>query len=269
MTKLFASDFDGTLHFSDFSGSDDSMASEKTASDQQDVVTSQENLNAIQAFQRQGGLFGICTGRPFHGLVDQIGHEIPFDFCISSTGAAIHDRDWNCLWRKDATREDVMALYQALRPFAANESSLMLEAGDCYWLIAADPDLPMLRRAESLDDVQGPFTGIGMETATVEAAQEAAAYVRGHFAGTFDAFVNLASIDVVPAGCSKGTGLRRAAELFGAKLTAGIGDSYNDLPLLDAADVAYTFPRVDPAIHPAADLLVATVAEALDDFSRR
>ena len=98
---------------------------------------------------------------------------------------------------------------------------------------------------------------------------EAAALVNERFAGIVQAYVNLASIDVVPAGCSKGTGLRMAAEHYGATLTAGIGDSYNDLELLKAADVAYTFHSSPAEMHADADVLVDAAAEAIRDFMTR
>lgn len=47
--KVFASDFDGTIHFVD----------EKIGG-----YFKQEDLRAIKKFQENGNLFGLCTGRP-------------------------------------------------------------------------------------------------------------------------------------------------------------------------------------------------------------
>ena len=105
------------------------------------------------------------------------------------------------------------------------------------------------------------------------ASQErAASFVAGvgeRLGGRVAAFQNLNSVDVVPAGCSKGTGLAIARERFGLGLVGGIGDSFNDLPLLGEADVAYTFNRAPEVVRAGADVLVDDVAEALADFERR
>ena len=252
MTKLFASDFDGTLFFHDTNS------------------FRPEDLEAIRRFRAEGGLFGLDTGRAFEAVVKQPEiRELPWDFVIASTGSSIFDREGACLWRKDVDKDAVRELYEGLAPYAMGPAYNFPVAADNYWTVGSRVDWPVLRYAATFDDIEGPFTGGGIETETIEIAQEAAAFVRERFAGVFDAFVNLASIDVVPAGCSKGAGLARAAELFGATLTGGIGDSFNDLPLIEAADFGYAFRWADAALHLSASALVETEAEALADFSRR
>lgn len=258
MPKLFASDFDGTLHFWD--------------TDDQYLV-SPANTEAIRAFQAEGGLFGVCTGRPLLGLTKQIdaapGLDFQFDFYIATTGAALWDRDRQLIWNKTVPREVSQELYELLSPMAQSKEHALVCAGEDYWNLTNSKLWPIMRSVASFDEVEGPFYGYAMETNTIEEAQEAAALVNERYAGIVQAFVNLASIDVAPAGCSKGTGLRMAAEHFGASLTAGIGDSFNDLELLDAADVAYTFNTSPVEMHPHADLLVDNAHEAIFDFMAR
>lgn len=252
MQKLFASDFDGTLYFQETG-----------------ELISQENLTAIRAFQETGGLFGACTGRPLCALTGQTGDDIPFDFYIATTGAALYDRDRQLIWNKTVSRDIVHECCELVRPLCKSPEYELVVGGEDYWTFSTDLYLPILRTARSLDEVEGPFYGMGIETVTIDEAHEAAALVREHFAGVLTAYVNLASIDVLPAGCSKGTGLRHLAEYYGADLTAGIGDSFNDLELLDAADVAYTFKSSPEEMHRSADLLVDSAAEALYDFIQR
>ena len=52
------------------------------------------------------------------------------------------------------------------------------------------------------------------------------------------AFQNLDSIDIVSKGCSKGEAIKRVREHFHIKTFAGIGDSYNDLPMLEVAGLS-------------------------------
>lgn len=258
MPKLFASDFDGTIHFWE---SDN------------DYLVSPENTAAIRAFQEDGGLFGVCTGRPLLGLTDQIdmepGLDFTFDFYIATTGAAIFDRDRQLIWNQTIPREVAEELFARYTRLAKDSGMAFVCASEAYWVFHDSGEWPILHLAHSFDDIEGPFYGIAMENETIEVAQEAAADINEHFAGIVTAYVNLASIDVVPAGNSKGTGLIRAAEYYGATLTAGMGDSFNDLELLKAADVAYTFNTSDASMHAAADVLVDSAAEAIYDFMRR
>lgn len=81
---------------------------------------------------------------------------------------------------------------------------------------------------------------------------------------------NKDSIAVVPVGCDKGTGLRRAIEtsaLDGHRIIA-IGDATNDLPMFAIADVAVAVANAEPAlvatgIELASRPFGAGVAEAL------
>ena len=45
----------------------------------------------------------------------------------------------------------------------------------------------------------------------------------------------------------------------------GIGDSINDLPLLLASDVSYTFPYAPKEVQEKATKIVNTIVEALED----
>ena len=76
--KVFASDFDGTIHFVD----------EKIGG-----YFKQGDLRAIKKFQENGNLFGLCTGRPLYGFEgDDIGGP-ECDFIIASTGGIISRKE--------------------------------------------------------------------------------------------------------------------------------------------------------------------------------
>ena len=142
-------------------------------------------------------------------------------------------------------------------------------AADNYWVIGeAERPFP-LPRVSSFDEIEGPFSGFSIETVTVEAATAYAADLTKRYAGILEAHQNLNSVDVVPAGCSKGTGLTHITEHYGATLTPGMGDSFNDLPLMQAADIAYTFNSATADVRAAADVLVDHASEAVYDFIKR
>ena len=58
--------------------------------------------------------------------------------------------------------------------------------------------------------------------------------------------------------------LQAAREHFGIEKLGGIGDSYNDLPLLQASDVGFTFPDAPEKLRKEADEIVISVAQAIE-----
>ena len=75
--KILASDFDNTLFFSD--------------------GVHKEDVEAIRTFQKQGNLFGLCTGRQLEGIKYPFGGnrehpltDIDFDFYITLSLSLIH-----------------------------------------------------------------------------------------------------------------------------------------------------------------------------------
>lgn len=79
----------------------------------------------------------------------------------------------------------------------------------------------------------------------------------------------MAEVDIAPRGCSKGKGLRILQDHlqghFGPCRMYGIGDSMNDLPLIEAADVSYTFHYAPKELQEKATKVVEDICEALED----
>ncbi|WP_177171299.1 HAD hydrolase family protein [Olsenella sp. KH3B4] len=265
-----ASDFDGTLFFG--IGGDDHPFHHFLPRD----------LAAIEEFRVRGGLFGVCTGRPLGAVLDDMGNALSFDFAITSSGACVSDAEGNTLFSREIPNDDVRAILDVARGQTSRPPFLAVNSG---YLVLGKSDIPGLPKAflkrlrvvgsvdEALSVEPGERGGsvqvVSLGFASQERASSFAARVGELLGGRVAAYQNLESVDVVPAGCSKGTGLAIARERFGLGLVGGIGDSFNDLPLLGEADVAYTFNRAPEAVRAGADVLVDDVAEALADFERR
>ena len=89
-----------------------------------------------------------------------------------------------------------------------------------------------------------------------------------HFGDEVEAFQNVIEIDIAPRGCSKGKGVNilreKLEEKYGKIRLYGIGDSINDLPLLQASDVSYTFPYAPQIVQDKAAYVVDTIVDALE-----
>ena len=115
----------------------------------------------------------------------------------------------------------------------------------------------------------GEVQVVSLGFASLKRAADFASKVEILLEGRVAAFQNVDTVDVVPAGCSKGAGLAVARERLGLGLVGGIGDSFNDLPLIEEADVGYTFNRAPEDVRAGAQVLVDDVAGALADLVRR
>ena len=68
---------------------------------------------------------------------------------------------------------------------------------------------------------------------------------------------------MVAKGCSKGTGIEFVKAHYGIDKMCGIGDSFNDLPMLRQADTSFTFDYSAEKVQAEADYVVNTVADAV------
>ena len=122
---------------------------------------------------------------------------------------------------------------------------------------------------DHIEDLNGKHvTAISIWTPSLEMAEALTYEINKKFPGEMDAYQNVNWLDVVHHGVSKGSGIHQAKKIFKADMIAGIGDSFNDIPSLEAADVAFTFHRCDERIKQKADYIVDSVEQAIEIFEK-
>lgn len=243
MTRVFASDFDRTLYFMG-----------------QPVDVKPGDLAAIAAFQRQGGLFGVCTGRSLKGVTLAIGDRVKFDFFILVSGALILDGAMNVLHRRCISRPLLEELCARCRGY-----EMVIQANDTVYTFGRPH--PLQTKIATLDDIEGgDLYGVSIATGSFEAARRLMEQFNTSYADDLTAHQNAANVDIAPKGCSKGIALKLIRRHFGAERVGGIGDGHNDLPMLDKADMAFTFPYAPEEVRQRACRIVDSVAEALHLF---
>ncbi|MBQ9647060.1 MAG: HAD family phosphatase [Oscillospiraceae bacterium] len=247
--KVFASDFDGTLYFY-----------------KADVKLPPESVEKIKEYQAAGHLFGLCTGRQVGGLTPFIGGVIEPDFYITSSGANIVDRDLRPILKRGVDRAVADALVRRFKD--GRRMTLDVEGDVCvfapmeypgrYYVISGVDDAP-----------KGLIHQVSIHNETLEEAAAVSAWVNETYGDYVTAFQNVVEVDIAPKGCSKGKGVEYLREhmrsQWGDVTLYGIGDSVNDLPLIEAADVSYTFPYAPKEAQEKADKVVGTICDALDD----
>lgn len=251
--KVFASDFDGTLYFY-----------------KADVKLPPENVEKIREYQAAGHLFGLCTGRQVGGLTPFITGLVRPDFYITSSGANIVDGDFRPILKRGVDRAVADALVKEMLP-KGYRLTLDVEGEICvfakmdypgkYYVITGVDDAP-----------EGLIHQVSIHTESLDEAAAVSASVNARYGEYVEAFQNVIEVDIAPRGCSKGKGVIFLREYMKAHLgdcvLYGIGDSINDLPLLEASDISYTFPYAPQRVQDKATKVVETICDALEDSMR-
>lgn len=240
--KALASDFDGTLFFSD--------RSQKISS---------SDVDAIKSFQSQGHLFGFCTGRTIEGILEHTTGLLQADFYITNSGACILNKNFDILFEKTIPKTIADTIIQ----YGIDHSYTVDIHMDGKYFAFLEPDEYASKVLDSLDAVCGNVHNISFDANTHENAANLATRINDLFAGQVIAFQNTQYVDIAPFGCSKGTGIDFIRNLLNIQSFSGIGDSMNDLPMLKKTDISFTFSDSPKAMQEQADYIVTSVADAI------
>ncbi len=253
MQTAFSSDFDNTLHFG-LQGIRDA------------------DLQAIARYRQAGGLFGINTGRSLGSLLNQTRGVLQLDFRILVSGALVlgpNDEPIyeNCLPRDLAT--EVLAQYRwpalGLCIAVSNESWAVPPMS---WAPKV-PNRIATQKVMRLSKLPNKIYGLSIRLLREKDGKRMAESLAKRYGSALSIFQNRTSLDIVSGSNSKGEGILIAKRELGVDVMAAMGDSYNDIAQLQAADVAYTFPEAPAPVRAAAASLQPSIADALDDLMRR
>ena len=238
--KLFASDLDGTLFFN--------------------RNPRQGDIDAIKKFQSEGNLFGCCTGRALSGTTTSFDNLLNCDFYIASSGAIVCDKELNVIYGcpiKFDTVKEIVEKYQ-------DEITIFVQTKN-YYIIKKSFPSKLMTTIQSIDKLKDEtiysFCLITENKNDLDKIDEDLKQY-----SDIIGYRNLDAIDVVAAECSKGKAVKIAKEYFKADTSYGIGDSYNDIPLLQDADFSFTFHTSPDEVKQEADQLVDSVEEAITKY---
>lgn len=246
MKKVFASDFDGTLYFY-----------------KAEVKLPPESVEKIKEYQAAGNYFGLCTGRQVGGLTPFITGQFVPDFMITSTGSNIVDRDMKGIRKLFVDRDVIDRIVKDVKP-RGNRISIDI---DGVINVFEEMDYPgEYNVITGMDDApKGLVHGVGIHCETLEEAAALTKEINDKYGEYLNAFQNVIEVDIAPKGTSKGEAVSVIRDYYGDCKIYGIGDSLNDLPLLEASDVSYTFPYAPAEVQAKVTKVVKNICEALED----
>ena len=240
--KAVACDFDNTLYFM---GEEEPLRA--------------ADIFGILYYQQRGGLFGLCTGRSLFGVTGIIKPYIRPDFYILASGALILDGEEKVISRQCLPLKTVEEIYHRYE----GSHRAVIQANDTVYTLG--PESYMQTHIDSFGDLQSANVyGLSLAAEDENTAAQTAAQINELYGGEVTAFLNVTHIDLVPNGCSKGHGIEIVRDRFAVEEMFGIGDSYNDLPLLNSVDHPFTLPHAPTVVQEAAEGIVRGVSELLD-----
>ncbi len=240
--KALASDIDGTLYFHE-------LAEPYKVND----------IIAIKEFQKAGHLFGVCSGRPLCHFNDM--RKLNLDFYIATSGAVLLDKHFHIIEDYPMEKEIARDLFERYH----NNYGIIVQTNSLERFYATRQDFPNQYTylfqcfTEVREDKIYGMSLVGEnEEEMFQLKQELTIlYPQLH------CFQNKNSIDIVVKECSKGIAIRRMKQLLKVNEMAGIGDSYNDIPLLKESDYGFSFYHSPHDVKNEAKYLVSDIDEAI------
>lgn len=257
MKKILFSDVDGTLFRSGKS-------------------LSIKNDEALRYFQKAGHKIAICTGRNYFEMQSVLRKtHFVYDYLVLNNGALIMDHEGRVLYEKKISFSTGKAIIERIRQeshmwswFCDGHKNLGRNDTICKEVSLErdhqDVDISCFESYLQSDHFQ--IICLNQENQQIDRTKEVAAWVEAHFSDEVTCFFNEYFVDIVPSGCSKGSGIDRLLSLLPETFDQilAIGDSYNDESMIERADIGATFTYAPQEIQEKADVVVDYVYELLE-----
>lgn len=242
--KLIASDYDGTLNSNGIP---------------------EHVSRAIADWRAAGNKFGIVSGRGMESLLWVMENDnVTCDFLLANNGCVLGDGNGK-----------VFAYHKKDAELCRKVVSFVMERQGKYAIVCfAEREFYVVRddhKARHPDDAQYQtvdsytpceFTQISTVTETRPEARTLADAINAAFPEEVTALVNGRSIDIVPYGVDKASGIRELCALWGIDTDAvrTVGDNYNDEAMIRAF-CSYAVENAVDEIKRLATYVVRDIAE--------
>ncbi len=248
--KLLASDYDGTLLLHPHKNDSIILAGDK---------------EAISRFQKAGNIFGICTGRGLDGVVKWC-EDIVFDFYIINSGALILNKDKKII---QANYLEKQLIEDILAAFDSHICATFVYDGKMY-VMNPNKDYPShIQTVTSLHDFGHYFEAFSLHFEDdIEMATKIKDEIIGQFGKQIAVYQNIDNIDMCAKGCSKGNGIKTIQQYYGLsdEDMHVIGDSWNDIPMFEVCENAFTFYHSPEDVQAKTKYQVDTIEMCIDQI---
>ena len=224
----------------------------------------------IKDMQKSGIKVATATGRILRGvrfLKEDIGLNL--DYYVLGNGSVITDSNFNIIYKKSIDYKIIRALYDYLENVPLKGFRNALTNENVYCLTGKPENGKPFFQSSGIDEIEDKevvsFVA-NYEGRDMKAIEEIAADMKQKFTEV-EVFQNQHFIDVAPKGSSKAEGLKTVIEKLGAvKKLYTIGDSYNDIPMLQMTENSFTFHSSPEAVKNSAGAVVSNFDECIKKY---
>ena len=260
MKKILFSDVDGTII------------------DQNGLLHPQDK-EAINQLRAQGHYMVLCTGRTKKEIQVLLNtYHFPYDYLILNNGSRIIDKDGNDLYKKEVSAQAGRKIIENCLNY--QDYSLFFYDGireiSLAWInnkthIYGDHGMVETDEYDFLEEYKksSSFELIcfNQNNEQIDQTIRIKEFVESQFKDELSAHLNTYFLDIVPANCSKGSGIKTLLSLLCEQVESyAVGDSYNDILMFDAVNHSYTFHRCLDEIKQHTDKQVDYVYQIIDDM---
>jgi HAD superfamily hydrolase (TIGR01484 family) len=231
---------------------------------------SAEDRAAIERWRKAGNIFGIISGRGYPSICEEVKrHEVTCDFLICNNGSLIYDGGSEPV---DQIAADGKVL-QSLVPFIIEAGGWHAAISHASERMVVEIDNGRERNPQdfwiTLNDLSGisSFHQLDTRFENDVQAKEFAAKVNQRFGQYVTALPNGASVDMVPAGVNKASGIHRyiALKNVSKEHALVIGDNYNDLDMILEFN-GYTVTSGRPEVIAQAKKAYTSIAGLIEEY---
>ena len=236
-----------------------------------DKSVSEENLNAIEHFKSEGGVFTFITGRmPFFSasIGKAIGANAPFG-CIN--GGGLYDGEAQAyLWTRELEREALELVEDADRAIAG--LGIQINTFDKIYFSRENNTMKNFRARTGVADlvldhnlVTEPIAKVVFGDDSDEKILQLQNFLLSHPKAHKFSFIHSERtlFEILPKGSDKGAVLPILTKHLGLSMqkTIAVGDYHNDIAMLQAAGLGIAVANAQPEVKAAADHITVSNEE--------
>lgn len=232
------------------------------------MKVSPQDAAAIQKLMDQGHFFTLATGRGRTNAEFHMKSLVTNFPAIFANGALLYDRSCDeAIMQYEMPSDDLGELFAILKDFYP-EIMIQIYTADAIYLItdnpADDPRVENHRPYERIDfnKLKGISCNkvlLGMQDENCDAGRELAlSYVNEHLINLRVVKSQSKYLELTPLDVSKGNMLEFVKAESDA-IIAVAGDYFNDIEMMQAADIAYTLSTSPSEVKAAADEIIDSV----------
>jgi Cof subfamily protein (haloacid dehalogenase superfamily) len=253
MRKLFVTDLDGTL-----------LENHRTITD--------DNYMYIQKLKDFNHCFAIATGRAYdHIELLTEKYEMDVDYFILLNGALIIDKHNNVIKHEIIPAATIGAL---ISEFYNDDWNAYFSTGFKSFMFSdkqgeiPNPRSMVVKNLKDIMEEKISMLAMSYNKDDIKFVEDICRKINSKFGDVVVAYRNVNYIDIVPLGCSKGSGVEyiKEKEAISQKNTFAIGDSWNDVSMFKSVEHSFTFKAAEKELQTKARYIVDSVAECIGKY---